>query len=290
MKGLLREPLVHFLLLGALIFMAYSGLSQPGGEEQGKITITQGQIDNLVAGFARTWQRPPSPDELAGLVRDRVQEEVYYREALALGLDTDDSVIRRRLRQKMEFISEDLAAPVEPSDAELQAYLAAHAASFASEPRFSFRQVFLDPQRHGVHLARDAERLLADLNQAGAAADPAALGDPLQLEHEYANASARDVGSVFGENFVAALGNLPTGQWHGPVESGYGVHVVYLSGRTESRPLPLAEVREAVRREWTSAQRAQAAAQFYASLLRKYEVTIEAPSAAAGTLDAVAAQ
>ena len=285
MKRLLQEPLVHFLLLGAVIFVAYSSMSKPGGDEPGKITITQGQIEHLVAGFARTWQRPPSAEELASLVRDRVQEEVYYREALALRLDKDDPIIRRRLRQKMEFVSVDLDAPAEPTDAELQAYLTAHADTFAAEPRFSFRQVFLNPQRHGVNLTRDAERLLAGLNQAGARADLASLGDPILLEHEYDNASAREVGSLFGEQFAAALGDLSPGQWHGPVESGYGVHIVFLSERTEGRPLPLDDVREAVRREWTNAQRSKAAAQFYEALLRKYAVTIIMPPAAAHTLD-----
>ena len=290
MKRLLKEPLVHFLLLGSVIFVAYSRMSEPGGDEPGKITITQGHIENLVTGFARTWQRPPSSDELASLVRDRVQEEVYYREALALGLDKDDLIIRRRLRQKMEFVSVDLATPAQPTDTELQAYLTAHAAKFAAEPRCSFRQVFLNPQRHGVNLTRDAERLLASLNQAGARANLASLGDPILLEHEYDNASAREVGKLFGEKFAAALGNLAPGQWHGPVESGYGVHVVFLSKRTEGRPRPLDEVREAVRREWTNAQQREAAARFYQTLLRKYAVTIETPSGAASTLDSVAAR
>jgi hypothetical protein len=263
--------------------MAYSGMSKPDGDEAGTITITQRQIDDLIAGFTRTWQRPPSSDELASLVRDRVQEEVYYREALALGLDKDDLIIRRRLRQKMEFISLDLDSPGEPSDAELQAYLTAHAATFAAEPRFSFRQVHLDPQRHGENLTREAERMLADLNQAGAEANLASLGDSKMLEQEYDNASAREVGNVFGDKFATTLGSLSPGQWHGPVESGYGVHLVFLSERTEGRPLPLDDVREAVRREWANAQRSEATARAYQALLQKYIVTIEAPSVRAGS-------
>jgi hypothetical protein len=216
-----------------------------------------------------------------------VKEEVYYREALALGLDKDDLIIRRRLRQKMEFVSEGLAAPAEPSDADLQAYLNAHGTTFAAERRFSFRQVYLNPQRHGVNLARDADRLLANVSQAGARGDLASLGDPILLEHEYDNASAREVGNLFGEKFAAALGSLSPGQWQGPVESGYGVHVVFLAERTEGRALPLDDVRAAVRREWTNAQQREAAARFYQALLRKYGVTIETPSAAARTPDFV---
>jgi len=290
MKKLIREPLVHFLLLGAAIFAAYSLVAKGTGGEPGKIVVTQGQLASMREVYIRTWQRPPTREEWEGLIRDRVQEEVYYREALALGLDKGDSIIRRRLRQKLEFVSQDLAAPAEPSDEELQAYLKAHAATFSTDRRFSFRQVYLDPKRHGVNLARDAERLLAGLNQAGAQSNPASLGDPFLLEHEFGNASAREVGNLFGEKFAAALGNLTPGQWQGPVESGYGVHVVFLAERTEGRLPALEDVREAVRREWTHAQQREAAGRFYQTLLRKYEVTIETPPAAASTPDPVAAR
>jgi hypothetical protein len=288
MKRLVREPLVHFLLLGAAIFGAYSLVAKGTSGDPGRIVITQGQLASMREIYIRTRQRPPTREEWEGLIRDRVREEVYYREALALGLDKDDLIIRRRLRQKMEFVSEGLAAPAEPSDAELQAYLKAHAAAFATERRFSFRQVYLNPQRHGAKLARDAERLLAGLNQAGAKANIASLGDPFLLEQAFDSATAREVGKVFGDKFAAALGRLPPGQWQGPVESGYGVHIVFLAERTEGGLPPFEAVREALRREWTNAQQREAAAQFYQALLRKYAVTIETPSPAAGALDPVA--
>ena len=171
MKRILEEPLLHFLLLGAAIFAAYALFNRGIGDDRGKIVVTQGQIASMTEGYIRTRQRAPTSEEWEGLIRDRVQEEVYYREALALGLDKDDLIIRRRLQQKMQFVSEGLAAPAEPSDAQLQSYLDAHAATFATERRFSFRQVYLDPQRHGGNLARDAERLRVGLNQAGAGAN-----------------------------------------------------------------------------------------------------------------------
>ena len=131
MKRLLREPLLHFLLLGAGLFVAYGLRPHPGRDEAaGRIVVTQGQIENLADGFARAWQRPPTSEELAGLIRDHVREEVYCREAIALGLDKDDTVIRRRLRQKLEFVSEDLAGDAEPTDGDLRAYFAAHQDAF----------------------------------------------------------------------------------------------------------------------------------------------------------------
>jgi len=281
MKRLLKQPLLHFLLLGAGLFLAYSLMPKgPGTSEPGKIVVTQGQIEHLATGFAKTWQRSPTAQELEGLVRDWVREEVYYREAMALGLDRDDTVIRRRLRQKMEFVSDDIVAQTEPSDADLTAYLQAHPNSFRVEQRFTFRQVYLNPAKHGENLARDAAQLLAQLNQADNKGDASALGDSFLLEHQFAAVSASEVAKQFGEKFAAQLGELPPNQWQGPVESGYGEHLVFVSERTEGRLPVLAEVRDTVRREWANARRLEANEQFYEAMLKHYVVTVERPQAA----------
>jgi hypothetical protein len=275
MNRILQEPLFHFLLLGFSIFFAYQLVSKDSGSEPDEIVVSMGQVEHLAAGFAKTWQRPPTPQELAGLVRDRVREEVYFREAIALGLDKDDTVIRRRLRQKMEFISDDIAAQIEPAETDLEAYLSAHPDAFLVEPRFSFRQVYLNPDKHGEKLDRDTEELLAQLKRADSKADPAALGDSMLLDYQFTNVSARAVANQFGKAFAARLAKLTTGQWQGPVESGYGVHLVWVSERTEARLPALAEVRDAVRREWENAQRLEANEKFYLELLKRYTVTIE---------------
>ena len=280
MKRILKEPLLHFLLLGAAIFVAYSFVSEHTSGEPGKIVVTQGQLASMLEGFTRTWQRPPTPDEWAGLVRDRVREEVYYREALALGMDKDDLIIRRRLRQKMEFVSEDVTARAQPTDEELKAYLQAHPDLFRVEQRFTFRQVYLNPTKHGKSLARDTAQLLAQLNRAGAKADASALGDALMLDNKYDAIPAGEVAKLFGDKFAAALGGLPLGQWQGPVESGYGVHLVFASARSEGRVPELAVVRDAVRRDWENARRVEANEKFYRDLLKRYTVTIEKPEPA----------
>ena len=207
-----------------------------------------------------------------------MRDEVYCREAMALGLDKDDTVIRRRLRQKMEFVSDDIAAQTEPTDADLNAYLQAHPDSFRVEPRFTFSQVYLNPEKHGENLARDTAQLLAQLNQAGGKADVSALGDSFLLEHTFAAAPASEVAKQFGEKFAAKLGELAPGQWQGPVESGYGVHLVLVSERTEGRLPALAEVRDAVRREWANARRLEANEKLYEAMLTRYVVTIERPA------------
>jgi PPIC-type PPIASE domain len=277
MKRLFREPLVHFLLLGAGLFVAFGLVGQRPSGEPGQIVITQGQIAHLAAGYHRVHGRPASPQELEGLIRDYVREEVYYREALALGLDRDDPVIRNRLRLKMEFISDDVAALAEPTDEQLRDYLQKHPDTFRIEPRFTFTQVYLNPERHRQSLAQDAAQLLTQLHQTGDKADVSELGDPFLLEHTFVALAASEVAKQFGEMFAAKLGELPRDQWQGPVESGYGVHLVFVSQTTQGRVPTLDEVRDAVRREWVNARRLEANEKFYQDLLKRHTVTIEPP-------------
>jgi hypothetical protein len=288
MKRILREPLLHFLLLGTVIFAAYGFVSKRGSNEPDKIVISKGQIAAMTEGFARTWRRPPTRDELEGLIKDRVQEEVYCREAMALGLDKEDTVIRRRLRQKMEFVSDDVAALAEPTDDELSAFLKSHADTFRVQRQFTFSHVYLNPERHGENLARDTAQLLARLQQAGDKADISELGDSFLFEHKFQSLPASEIVKQFGEKFATKLGELSPGQWHGPIESGYGVHLVWINERTEGRLPALAEVRDAVRREWGTARRLESNEKFYQELLKRYTVTIErAEPLAAKTVAAI---
>lgn len=275
----LREPLVHFLVLGALIFGAFKFTSS-ATIEPGKILITQGRIESLEIAFSRTWRRPPTASELEGLILDYVREEVFAREAVAFGLDKDDTIIRRRLRQKLEFVSEDIAAHAEPSDEQLRAYLKEHADAFRADRRFTFRQVYLNPQQRGTNLRRDAPQLLAQLRRSGSKADIATLGDSLLLENEFKGIAAAEVVKQFGEKFAAALGEMPVGQWQGPIESGFGVHLVFMAERTDGSMPALEDVRAAVHREWINARRLEANEKFYRTLLQRYTVTIERPEVA----------
>jgi len=283
MKKFLREPLLHFLLLGAVLFAAYGVLSRGGASEAGRIVVTPGKIENLQASFSRVWQRPASPAELDGLVQDYIREEVLAREAIALGLDRDDTIIRRRLRQKMEFIANDLAAPAEPSEAELEEFRAKHPDLFRFEPRFTFRQVYLNADRRGDALKQDAARLLAELNRSGAEADFQKLGDATLLSPELADVPAGEVVRLLGEEFTRQLAHLPEGRWDGPVTSGYGVHLVRVEARSAGRLPELAEIRAQVAREWADARRREGNERFYRDLLKRYAVTIEQPPSAAQT-------
>jgi PPIC-type PPIASE domain len=274
---ILREPLLHFILLGAVIFAFYSFVSRHRTDKPGQIVVTQGTLENIITGFTRTWQRPPTEEELRGQVREYIREEAAYREALAMGLDRDDTIVRRRLRQKLEFLSDDLATRVEPTDADLQTFLQAHADLFQSEPRFTFRQVYLNPQQHGANRGADEARLLAELQRGGPDADLSSLGDPFLLAPTFQNVSLAEVKQVFGDQFASALAGLSTNHWQGPVSSGYGAHFVFLSQRTEGSLPALAEIRDQVRREWFDTKRNEATEKFYQALLKRYTVKIEPP-------------
>ena len=278
LQKILREPLLHFLVLGAGLFVLFGVVGGPTEQRPDQIVVTEAKIGNLAQLFERTWRRPPTQDELDGLIEDHVKEEILYREALALGLEQDDIVIRRRLRQKMEFISEDVAPPAEPTVAELQAFLAEHADRFRKPSRVSFAQVYLSPERRGANARSDAERLLVGLNTGRS--DPAEAGDPFLLEQEYRELSAHDVERLFGGAFAAEVAELPVGRWSGPVESGYGLHLVLVRDRTPARQPDLAEVRDAVANEWRAVRQEEVNRAFYDGLRANYEVTVERPARA----------
>jgi hypothetical protein len=273
----IREPLFHFLVLGAAIFAAHGFMTRHKTDKPGEIVVTQAAIENLATGFTRTWQRPPTEDELQGLVRDYIREEAAYREALALGLDRDDMIVRRRLRQKLEFVSDGLATRTEPSDAELQSFLQAHKESFLTEPLFSFQQVYFNPQLRGENLRRDVARALDDLQHPSSSVNKNELGDPFLLERTFENVPLPDLKKTFGDQFASAISALPVRSWQGPIESGYGVHLVYVTKHADSHLPALTEVREHVRREYLDAKRTEATDKFYEALLSRYSVRIEPP-------------
>jgi hypothetical protein len=275
MKRLIHEPFLHFLLLGALIFIVHRVLFKRVDDEPQRIVITRGQITSTVIGFSRTWRRPPTREELEGLIREQMREQVYYHEAVAMGLDQDDPVIRRRLQQKLEFVTEDVAAVAEPTDAQLADYLKTHPASFRADRRLTFSQVYLDLNKRRDHLAQDANELLIQLRPQGRSAELSSLGDAFLLEQRFEATSNTEIAKQFGDKFAAKLADAPIGQWFGPVESGYGTHLVFVEERTEGRQPELAEVRDAVRREWTNARRLESNEKFFQNLLKQYEVVIE---------------
>jgi hypothetical protein len=277
MRSILREPLVQFLMLGGLLFLWFEWKGGGSGPGSTRITITPGLVRHLASGFARTWQRPPTDPELKGLIDDHVKEEIAAREAAAMGLDRDDPIIRRRLRQKLEFLVEDAADQVPPTDAELQDWLARHPEAFRAEPRVSLRQVYLSMERRGVSAGADAAELLARLRAAGPDAEIDALGDPSMLPRELPLGPLAEVARAFGSEFAGRIDTLEPGRWIGPVESAYGLHLVLIPERVAPSPPALADVRPLVERELLAERRQTQLQALYERLLEKYAVTIERP-------------
>jgi hypothetical protein len=270
---IIREPLLHFLLLGGGLFLLFNVMNGETEDKPNRIVISQGQVELLASNFARTWQRPPSEEEMQRLVDNYLLDEVYYREALALGLDEDDSVIRRRLRQKLGFILEDTAALLDPDDADLTAYMDAHAEQFRVQPQVSFRQIYLSMDTRS-DIDADASEILAQLR---AGEDPQLLGDRIMLEDAYTLASRDDIKRRFGEGFAHQLLTVTPGDWAGPLTSGFGGHLVLITEIKPGRMPDLAEVKEAVKREWLLARTEELKQVTFRKLLENYEVVMQAP-------------
>jgi hypothetical protein len=284
-SALLREPLLQFLVLGAAVFGLFHLVDKEKAEAPARIVISSARIANLADGFARTWRRPPGKEELQGLVDDYIRDEVFYREGRAAGLDRDDVIIRRRVRQKMEFLAEDISAP-EPGEEQLAAYLKANPERFRTEDRLTFQQVFLSAARRGRAIDDNSKQVANALDRAEAAVDKTALGDPFLLGEEFQAVSQSEVASLFGENFAKRISAMEAGRWQGPITSSFGQHFVYIGERISGILPPLDAVREAVRREWSNARRLEAEQKLYGSLRERYEIVVETQPAKSAQIEA----
>jgi PPIC-type PPIASE domain len=277
---LLREPLLQFLVLGAILFAIYSIVGKGSAEAPEKIVVSASRIENLGDGFARTWHRPPSKEELKGLIEDYIRDEVFYRAGRAAGLDRDDVIIRRRVRQKMEFLVEEISAP-EPTEAQLAAVLTSNPDRFRTEDRLTFHQLFLNPSRRTGTIDRDLEQVRAVLSRGDTTIDTAGLGDPFLLGEEFHAISLRDTAGTFGDSFARQVFAAEHGRWLGPIASSFGQHFIYVRERTRGSVPPLDTIRTAVVRQWADARRAEAEQKLYRSLRDRYEITVEAMPAQA---------
>ena len=277
---LLREPLVHFLAIGAALFIIYS-LMNDGGPSDDQIVVTQADIERMIEIFGRQWRRPPTESELESLINQQIREEVLFREALTLGLDKDDTIIRRRLAQKMEFIAEDLSTIVAPTDEELASFFAENAETFAEPAVLSFSHIYFSPDKRGASTRADAELVLQEMRAAGAM-DSRERGDRFLMQLEYRRVSEQDVSTLFGSGFATELFANTDDGWTGPIESGFGLHLVRITDREARRIPSLDQVRERVQQEYQYAQKRKADEAMVEGLKAQYEIVVEPiPSAGA---------
>ena len=271
-RSLLREPVVQFLLIGSSLFVLYAALKPSQQPITSEIVITDDQASGMVSQFARTWQRAPSTQELQALIDDEVRTEVYVREAMKLGLDQNDTIIRRRLRQKMEFLNERQFPSKSPDESELEAYFTANSRQYRTDAEVSFRHVFFDPERRGDSLADDAQAALLQLNNQGLETDLSDLGDPIDLADDWTDLRRKDLVALFGSTFTESLLDQPLGRWSGPIESAYGRHLVRVESVSEGTIPELDDVRTEVSRDWFQDKLRQYQDDAYGRLLNGYSV------------------
>jgi parvulin-like peptidyl-prolyl isomerase len=263
-KRWLREPLLHFLVTGGLLFAAYDWLDRGGDDAPRLVHITAAEVDWLKEVWTRQWHRQPDQQELGGLVTDYLKEQLLAREAREIGLEEGDTVVRRRLAQKMDFLVQDTARLVEPGEDELRQLYHGNPLQYQTPARVSFHQIPFKTEAA-------ARTGLAELSVRA----PADLGDPTLLERDLTAADEQTVTSLFGPKFSAEVFALEPGPWHGPIPSSYGFHLVQISDRQPAQRYPFDDVRAQVLDEWYRRHREKANEQFFAALLKKYDVVVD---------------
>jgi hypothetical protein len=270
-RTLVREPMLHFLLIGIALFAVYQWRA-PSDSAGRTIVITRGVVNDLVTQHVAAKGREPSAAELNHLIEAYVHDEVLYREGVKLGLERDDIVVKRRVRQKIEMIAEEDASTRTPTDADLSAYLTANQARFVQPAILTFEQVFLGPSTSGPGVVRAVAVTYRALRSGGNAAE---LGEPTLLPHQMTRTPADSVARDFGAAFAAALEKVPIGEWAGPIDSSFGAHYVRVSDRKPAVAPQLTAVRDQVVREWENERRQRARNDAYTKMRGEYMVSIE---------------
>jgi parvulin-like peptidyl-prolyl isomerase len=280
MRRWLREPLLHFLLIGAALFAVYSWVNRGriGIESSKQIVLSLDDLRQMDLYFVSQWHRQPTAEEFNAMVEDKVREEVLYREGLAMGLDKDDTIVKRRLAQKMQFLAEDVAAAHEPSTEELKSWFEKNTKKFALPSRYSFRHLYFSPDKRGKNAEEDAAKALAKITgQPEDSKVAASLGDQFMFQDYYGDRAPEAIAKEFGPQFAVALARLKPGSWQGPVESGYGWHLVFVDTVIPGRIPAFEEMEPDIKSAWLAEQKQQAWQQAYKEMRAKYSVLLPAP-------------
>lgn len=282
MKRLLREPLLHFLLIGAALFGVYhyKQPSRSAGPSSKQIQLSLDELAQLTVLFQSQWRRDPTAEEFNRIVEQKVQSEVLYREALAMGLDQNDEIVKRRMAQKMQFLAEDVAAAHEPNTAELQSWFGKNADKFALPRRISFRHLYFSPDKRGTRVRDDAAEVLAQLT--GQTQDvklPESSADAFMFQEYYRDRAPDYLGKEFGPQFAQSVEKLPAGSWQGPIQSGYGWHLVFVDTAIPGRIPDFEEIASEVKTAWLAEQKAVGWDKAYKEMRAKYTVLLPVPSA-----------
>lgn len=279
LKRLLREPLLHFALLGVAAFMVYGYILELRGEDTSanEIRLSLDDLAQLEIMFESQWRRPPTAEEFTALVENRIREDVLYREALAMGLDKNDTIVKRRMAQKMQFLAEDAAVERAPTREELRAWFQANADDFGLPPRISFRHLYFSGDRRTAP-KDDAMQALAGITgepEDSPRAD--AVGDPFMFQDYYGDRTSSEIAREFGPEFAEAVMTLAPGTWQGPVKSGYGWHLVFVDSLIPGRIPAFEEVEPDVKVAWLDEKKSEAWRAAYEAMRAKYTISLPAP-------------
>ena len=274
-RRLAADPLLHFMAIGLVLLALYALVAPPQSADSGlTIELTEDDLRQIQVAWLVKWKRPPTSAEMRTLVDQKVREEVLYREAIAMGLEQNDTIVKRRLAQKLEFLTEDIAAIRDPDAGELEAWFVGNAERFETPGRVTFRHIYFSPDKRGDSANADALSALQQL-QGAANSDVTGVGDPFSDRYYYADRTSDDLAGFFGLKFADALEGLPTGKWIGPVESGLGWHLVWIDAIAPGRIPSFAEVdRDAVKAAWIDVQRAESKRLVYQAMRSKYDVVM----------------
>lgn len=272
MKKWYKEPLLHFLVIGVVIFAVFSIANKEEAAVGGnKIVVSSAETERLSDAWSKRMNRPPTEIELQGLIEAFIKEEVYYREALALGLDQDDTIIRRRLMQKMEFLSNDLAELDQPDESALNKYFLENQEKYRLPAQISFTHIYFSIDKRGARALEDSKLVLAELDVSRAPE----RGDSFMMEYDFVKETPSEVARSFGSGFAEQLFTLETNTWQGPVASGYGFHLVRISEKIDARMPELASVIDKVRTDFMFEQRQKINKEIYEKFKARYEIVIE---------------
>jgi len=277
LKRFFKEPLVQFLLIGGCLYGAFALFGAPeeaAGENQ--VRVDSARIGSMISQWESRWNRPPTQAEIEGLIDSYVKEEILYRQAVTMGLNEDDAITRRRMAQKLEFLTSDLASAVQPVEGALEQYYADNEATYRAPDQVTFVQVFFNPDERKAATVEDAKAELGKLRAAGKP-DPATLqaGDRSMVKSDFSSADQADIARDMGRGFAESVMGLEAGQWHGPVLSGYGVHLVYVFEEEKGAVPDLASVKEKVLEDWHEEQREEFNTEFLKNLKSRFDIVID---------------
>ncbi|MFC2094538.1 peptidyl-prolyl cis-trans isomerase [Bacteroidota bacterium] len=276
---IVRKPLFHFLLIGSITYVLYGFFSEKlaeSAESDRTITVTQAEIAFMEDSWQKRWNRPPTKEEKDGFINAYIKEMVFYRVALEMGLDKNDVTIRRLLGQKLQFITNDLIQPQQPGEDELKVYFKNNIDKYTAPETVTMTQIFFDPDLRDDKTLTDAEKALGILNNIDIeSVNVNDYGDQIMLQNYYPHRTEAEIARQFGTEFAKTIIELKANEWHGPILSGYGTHIVYIHSRQEPDPPAFDEVREFVLENWVDEKKKELNDLYYQGLVSRYDVVIE---------------